>query len=344
MAANPQPAGDGPVVVVTGASAGVGRAVARAYGRRGARVGLIARNEDGLRAAAREVEEAGGRALVLPTDVADAEAVERAAARVAAELGPIDIWVNDAMASVLAPLWRIEAGEFRRTTEVTYLGQVHGTMAALRRMLPSDRGTIVQVGSALAYRGIPLQSAYCGAKHAVRGFTDALRCELRHEGSNVRVVTVHLPALNTTQFDLVRTRLPRHPRPVAPVFQPEVAADAIVWAADHPHRREVWVGGSTVLTIIGNRIAPWLADWYLARKGVDAQQTDQPVDDRRLHTDYLFQPVPGDHGVHGRFDDESKPASRQLWLTKHRRALLAAGAAGVAAIGAGAGALAAGHR
>ena len=331
-----QPSGGPPVVVVTGASAGVGRAVARAFGRRGARVGLVARNEEGLHAAAREVEAGGGRALVLPADVADAEQVERAAARAAAELGPLDVWVNDAMATILAPLWRIEPREFRRTTEVTYLGQVYGTMAALRRMLPQDHGTIVQVGSALAYRGIPLQSAYCGAKHAVRGFTDALRCELRHEGSNVHVVTVHLPALNTTQFDLVRTRLPRHPRPVAPVYQPEVAADAIVWASEHPHRREVWVGGSTVATIIGNRLAPWLADRYLARTGFDGQQTDQPVDEHRRETDYLFAPVPGDHGFHGEFDGESKDRSVQVWATRHRRALIAAGTAAAAGAGAAA--------
>jgi NADP-dependent 3-hydroxy acid dehydrogenase YdfG len=323
------------VVVITGASAGVGRATAREFGRRGDAVALLARNEDGLRAAAREIDELGGRALAIPTDVADAAQVEAAAERATAELGDIDVWVNDAMASVLAPVWEIEPDELRRVTEVTYLGQVYGTMAALRRMRPRDRGAIVQVGSALAYRGIPLQSAYCGAKHAIRGFTDSVRTELMHTGSGVHVTMVHLPALNTTQFGMVRTRMPRRPRPVAPVYQPEVAARAIVWASEHPERRELWVGGSTAMTILGSRLAPGaLADRYLARTGFDSQQTDQPADEQRRRTDYLFEPLPGDHGAHGEFGAESKDRSRQAWVAERRNALAAAGAAAAGALAA----------
>jgi NADP-dependent 3-hydroxy acid dehydrogenase YdfG len=332
--------GAGRVVVLTGASAGVGRATARMLAQRHARLALLARNEQALAAAVEEVRQAGGEAVAIPTDVADSDQVEAAAGRAEAELGDIDVWINDAMASVFAPVHEIEPDEFRRVTEVTYLGQVYGTMAALRRMRPRDRGTIVNVGSALAYRGIPLQSAYCGAKFGVRGFTDALRTELMHDGSKVKVTMVHLPGLNTTQFGLVRTRLPHTPRPVAPVYQPEVAAEGIVWASEHPERRELWVGGSTVMTIVGNKLAPWLADRYLARTGYKGQQTDRPADEHRRRTDYLERPVPGDHGSHGTFDDEAKARSPQLWLARHRRALAAAGTAGALAAAGGAAALA----
>jgi short-subunit dehydrogenase len=317
-------------VVLTGASAGVGRATAREFGRRGARVALLARNAEALEAAADEVRREGGTALVVPTDVADHEQVEAAAERAEAELGPIDVWVNDAMASVFGRVHDIDPRDFRRVTEVTYLGCVYGTMAALGRMRPRGRGAIVQVGSALAYRGIPLQSAYCGSKHAIKGFTESLRTELLAESSDVHVTMVHLPGLNTTQFGLVRTLLPRTPRPVAPVYQPEIAAKAIVHAADHPQRRAYWVGGSTALAIVGNRVAPWIADRYLARTAIDGQQTNTPADEHRRHTDYLYEPVPGDHGAHGSFDDEAKTRSPQAVLSRHRGAA-AAGAAGIAA-------------
>lgn len=323
-------------MVLTGASAGVGRATARALAREGAQVGLIARDPAQLAATAREVRELGGTPLELALDVADADALEAAAARVEAELGPIDAWINDAMASVLAFVKDVTAAEFARVTATTYLGTVNGTLSALRRMLPRDRGTIVQVGSALAYRGIPLQAPYCGAKHAIKGFTESLRTELLHERSNVRVTMVHLPGLNTTQFGWVRTRLPRTPRPVAPVYQPEVAARAIVWASRHPARRELWVGGSTALTIAGTKLAPGLGDRWLAWRAVDGQQTDERASAERLRTDYLDAPLPGDRGAHGPFDGEATDRSPQLWLTRHRRALWA-GALGALALGAAAG-------
>lgn len=315
------------VIVVTGASSGVGRATARLLGQRGASVGLLARGVDGLEAAAKEVEAAGGRALVLPVDVADAAAVAAAAARVEEELGPIDVWVNDAMTAVLAPVRETTAEEFRRVTEVTYLGYVHGTLAVLPRMLGRDRGVIVQVGSGLSYRAIPLQATYCGAKHAIKGFTEALRVELRHDRSAVKVTMVHLPGLNTPQFDQVRTTLRRHPMPVPPIYQPEVAARAVLWSAEHPRRREVWVGGPTPLVIWGGRLAPGLVDRYLARTGVEAQQTDRPIPPDR--PSYLWEPLPGDRGAHGDFDDRAHPRSLQLELSI-RRPLALAGAAGAA--------------
>lgn len=314
---------DGQVVVITGASAGVGRASARAFARLGASLGLVARGSEGLEATAKEVEAEGGRAAVLAADVADAGQVDEAAARAEEELGPIDVWVNNAMTTVFSPFEQITPEEFRRVTDVTYLGTVNGTLAALVRMRRRDRGTIVQVGSALAYRAIPLQSAYCGAKHAIKGFTESLRCELIHERSNVRVTMVHLPALNTPQFQWCRTRLPGHPQPVPPIYQPEVAAEAIVWAAQHD-RREVFVGASTVATVWTNKIIPGLLDRYLGRTGYGSQQEDRPVAPGRA--DNLLEPIPGDHGAHGPFDDRSHGRSHQLWLTRHRGAVTAAGA------------------
>ena len=316
----------GAVVVVTGASAGVGRASAAAFGEHGAAVALLARGDEGLAMAAKEVERAGGSALVIPTDVADAEQLEAAAERVERELGPIDVWVNDAMTSVFAPLSEIEPDEFRRVTDVTYHGVVFGTMAALRRMRPRDRGAIVQIGSALAYRGIPLQSAYCGAKHAIQGFQDSLRAELFHERSGVRVTMVQLPALNTPQFDWVKSALPNTAQPVPPIYQPEVAGRAVVHAALHPERREYWVGATTAATIVANTIAPGLLDRYLGRTGFESQQTDEP--ERPGRPANLWEPVDAeqDHGMHGRFDDRAHARSAQWWVTTHR-ALLAAGAA-----------------
>ena len=302
-------------VVITGASAGVGRATALAFARRGARIGLLARGVERLNAAAAEVRAAGGEALVLPTDVADPDAVESAAAAVERQFGPIDIWVNDAMATVFARFADITPDEFRRVTEVTYLGFVHGTMAALRRMRARDRGTIVQVGSTLAYRSIPLQSAYCGAKHAIVGFTDSIRSELIHEGSRVHLTVVHMPALNTPQFEWARNKMPRRPQPVPPIFQPEVAAEAIVYAA-HSRRREMEVGGPTVEAILAQKIAPGLLDRYLASRAYAGQQTNEPADPR--HRDNLFAAVPGAYAAHGRFDARARSRSAQLWLDLHR--------------------------
>ena len=313
------------VVVITGASAGVGRAVVREFARRGAHVGLIARGREGLEAARREVEAAGGRALVCPVDVADANAVEAATATVERDLGPIDIWINNAMVSVFSPITEMTSEDYRRVTEVTYLGAVHGTLAALKRMLPRDRGTIVQVGSALAYRSIPLQSAYCAAKAAMRGFTDSLRCELVHDGSKVHVTMVQLPALNTPQFDWTKTSLPRKAQPVPPIFQPEVAARAIHWAA-HQKRREVLVGFPAMKAILGNKIIPGLLDQYLGRTGYDAQQTEVPEEAGKPND--LHEPVDGDrdYGAHGRFDARAKDFSAQVWLNQNRGPLaLAAG-------------------
>jgi short-subunit dehydrogenase len=321
----------GKVVVVTGASAGVGRAVVAEFARQGASIGLIARGQERLEATRREVEELGGKALVLPTDVADAQQVEAAAERVERELGPIDVWVNDAMTTIFAPFLEITAEEFKRATEVTYLGQVYGTMAALKRMHPRNRGSIVQVGSALAFRSIPLQSPYCGAKHAIVGFTDSIRSELIHDGSAVHITAVMLPAMNTPQFSWCRTRLPRHPQPVPPIFQPEVAARAIVWAAGHK-RREVYVGWPTVEAIYAQEIAPSFADRYLAKHGFEGQQTPDPVAPGR--PDNLFEPVQGDYSAHGIFGDRAKSRSAQssidlelMNLTRHRGLVAFAGMA-----------------
>jgi len=319
-------------VVITGASAGIARATARLYGARGANVGLIARGQAGLDGAAQDVIEAGGQALAVPTDVADHAQVEKAATEIEAQFGPIDVWINVAFASVFAPFAEITPDEFRRVTEVSYLGFVHGTMAALSRMRPRGAGTIVQVGSALSERAIPLQSAYCGAKHAINGFTESLRCELLHEGSNVHVTVVQMPAVNTPQFSWVLSRLPRHPQPVPPIYQPEVAAHGVLFAADHPERKQYWVGGSTAATLLAQKVAPALLDRYLAKTGFDAQQTKQEVP-AGSRPDNLFDPVDrpegSDHGAHGAFDDRSHQRSWQLWMSHHPAVtgVVAAGAA-----------------
>ena len=315
------------VVVITGASAGVGRATARAFARRGAGLGLIARDVEALQATCRDVEALGGQALLCVADVAQPGQVESAAALIEDRLGPIDVWVNNAMVTVVSPIAELDADEVRRVTEVTYLGTAHGTLAALRRMRVRNRGTIVQVGSALAYRAIPLQAPYCGAKFAIRGFTDALRSELMHDRSRIHVTMVQMPALDTPQFDWCRTRMPREPRPVPPVFEPEVAARAIVWAAHH-RRRELFVGASTYKAVWANKLIPGVLDRYLARFGYASQQSRTPVGLDR--SDNLFEPVSGDRGAHGRFGAESHQASVALWLTTHRTMLLV-GLAGFAA-------------
>ncbi|HST49965.1 SDR family oxidoreductase [Jatrophihabitans sp.] len=319
-------------VVVTGASGGIGRATAVAFAARGGTVALIARGEKGLAGAAAEVERAGARALVVPTDVADCDQVFAAAARIEEEAGPVDVWVNSAFTSVFAPFAQIKPAEFRRVTEVSYLGYVYATMAALQHMRPRDRGTIVQVGSALAYRGIPLQTAYCGAKHAIQGFHEALRCELLHDKSNIRVTMVQMPAVNTPQFDWVLSRLPRHAQPVPPIYQPELAARAVVYAADHPGRREYWVGSSTVGTLAANAVAPGLLDRYLARTGFKSQQTGEPQQPDAPSN--LWEPADGpdghDFGAHGDFDDTAHRRDAQLWASHHHGAL-AAGAGGLLA-------------
>src|SRR5215475_3667280 len=312
------------VVVVTGASAGVGRATVRAFARGGAHVGLIARDTEGLHVAAREVDQLGGKGLAVPADVADANQVEAAAARIENELGPIEVWVNNAMTTIFGRVTDVTPEEFRRATEVTYLGTVYGTMAALRRMVPRNSGKIIQMGSALAYRSIPLQAAYCGAKHAIAGFTDSLRCELIHDRKNIHLTMVQLPAINTPQFTWCRSKMPRHPQPVPPIFQPEVAAERIVWASHH-YRREVFVGAPTVIAIEANKIAPALADHYLASTGFDSQQTGEEVPKNR--PDNLFAPLPGDFGAHGVFGQQAHEKAATTWLSQHKGITALAGIA-----------------
>ncbi len=314
-----------PVVVVTGSSAGLGRAIAHAFAKRGAHLGLIARNPEALNAAKEECEALGGQALALPLDISDAEAVEAAASRVEEAFGPIDIWVNDAMVSVFSPVKEMEAADYRRVTEVLYLGFVHGTLAALKRMLPRDRGCIIQIGSALSYRSIPLQSAYCACKHAINGFTDSLRCELHHDNSNVKVTTVQMPAMNTTQFDWVKNRMPNDTQPVPPIFDPELTAEVVVSAglARNP-RREYWVGSPTVMAIVGQKFIPGLLDKYLGKTGYKSQQiSNEPKNPNAPNN--LYEYVPGIHSARGKFGDRSTRSSAEIWLSLHRGLITLAG-------------------
>jgi NAD(P)-dependent dehydrogenase (short-subunit alcohol dehydrogenase family) len=319
-------------VVITGGTAGIGRATAREFARHGCNVAVLARGKDGLDATARDIEQLGGKALAIPTDVADWNAVESAADRVERELGPIDIWVNNAFAGIFSRFMDVTPEEYERVTAVTYLGQVNGTRAALKRMLPRDKGAIVLVGSALAYRGIPLQSAYCGAKHAIQGFIDSVRCELLHAKANVTITMVQMPGVNTPQFDWIRAKLPGEPRPVGKVYQPEVAGRAIYFAA-HDGRKEMLVGLPTVEAVWGNKVASSLLDEYLAAAGFDAQQRPEPVSPDRQ--DNLFDPVPGDHGAHGSFDAEAVDSSAELWASEHKLALGVAALATAAVAGVG---------
>jgi NAD(P)-dependent dehydrogenase (short-subunit alcohol dehydrogenase family) len=321
------------VVVVTGSSAGLGRAIAHGFAKRGASVGLIARNPEALDAAKEECEALGGKALVLPTDVSDAGAVEAAASRVEEEFGPIDIWVNDAMVSVFSPVKEMEASDYKRVTDVLYLGFVHGTMAALKRMLPRDRGTIIQIGSALSYRSIPLQSAYCACKHAINGFTDSLRCELHHDNSNVKLTAVQMPAMNTTQFGWVKNRMPNNPQPVPPIFEPELAAEVVVAAglARQP-RREYWVGSPTVMAIVGQKFIPGLLDWYLGKTGYKSQQI--PNDPKDPSTpDNLYNFVPGAHSTRGKFTHRSSTSSAEIFASLHLGVVALSAAVALTAIG-----------
>jgi NADP-dependent 3-hydroxy acid dehydrogenase YdfG len=313
-------------VVVTGCSAGLGRAIAHAFAREGARIGLLARDLERLEAVKREVEELGGEGLVLVTDVAFPEQVEHAANQVEEAFGPIDIWVNNAMTSVFSPFKEMTAEEFKRVTEVTYLGTVYGTSAALSRMMPRNNGVVVQVGSALSDRSIPLQSAYCGAKHAVRGFTDSIRSELMHDKSEVHLTMVQMPALNTPQFSWVMSRLPNKPQPVPPIYQPEVGAEAVVWAAHH-QRRELYVGLPVLKAMWGNKLFAWFADWYLSRRGYEGQQTDEAAPKDRPSN--LWHTVPGPYGAHGEFDNAARSKSAQLWLDERKWWALGIAAAGV---------------
>jgi NAD(P)-dependent dehydrogenase (short-subunit alcohol dehydrogenase family) len=327
----------GLVVVVTGASAGLGRAVAHAFARKGARIGLLARNPEALEACRQECEVLGGEGLVVPTDVSIAEQVEAAASRVEEAFGPIDVWVNDAMVSVFSPVKEMEAEDYKRVTDVLYLGFVHGTLAALRRMMRREngrgKGTIIQIGSALSYRSIPLQSAYCAAKHAINGFTDSLRCELIHDGSEVKITSVHMPAMNTTQFQWVKNRLPNDAQPVPPIYDPELAARVVVAAglAKQP-RREYWVGAPTIAAIVGQRIAPGLLDRYLGKTGYDSQQIKGEPRDPTAPND-LYNYVPGVHSARGRFGGRSKRTSAEIFVTLHRTWFMAAAALVLAAGG-----------
>jgi short-subunit dehydrogenase len=306
------------IAVVTGATAGVGRAVVRRFAKEGAYIGLLARGKEALENAKKEVEDAGGKAIAIPTDVAKWEQVEEAAKKVEEEFGSIDIWINNAMTSVFAPLKDITEKEFHRVTEVTYLGTVYGTMAALRRMLPRNKGSIVQVGSALSYRSIPLQSAYCGAKHGIRGFTNSLRSELIHDKSNIKLTMVQLPAVNTPQFIWVKNKLPKKPQPVPPIYEPEIPAEAIYYAA-HNNRREIFVGISTVKTILGNKILPGFLDHYLAKNGYSGQQTNEMRD--KNQKDNLWEPLSGDYGAHGNFSDRTRKESPELWASENKKVI-----------------------
>ena len=321
------------VIVVTGASAGLGRAIAQTFAKKeGARIALIARGQDRLESAKRDIEKLGGEALILPADVADASAIEAAAEKVESEFGPIDVWVNNAMTSVFSPIKEMTAAEFKRVTDVTYLGFVNGSLAALKRMLPRDRGVIIQVGSALAYRGIPLQAAYCASKHAIQGFVDSLRSELIHDRSHVQVTMVQMPAMNTPQFNWVKSRLAKRAQPVPPIYQPEIGAEAVVYASRHP-RREIFVGMPTVKAIIGNRLFPGILDHYLAHTAFEGQQTEEPEDPNRPFN--LYEPVPGDYGAHGRFSEKAHASSPQLWTDLHRNALISLALCGLVAVGLG---------
>ena len=321
------------VVVVTGSSAGLGRAIAHGFAKRGACLGLIARNPEALQAAKEECEALGGKALVLPVDVSDSEAVDAAASKVEEEFGPIDVWVNDAMVSVFSPVKEMEASDYKRVTDVLYLGFVHGTLAALKRMLPRDRGTIIQIGSALSYRSIPLQSAYCACKHAINGFTDSLRCELHHDNSNVKVTAVQMPAMNTTQFDWVKNRMPNDTQPVPPIYEPELAAEVVVAAglAKNP-RREYWVGTPTVAAIVGQKFIPGLLDLYLGKTGYKSQQIpNEPKDPNAPNN--LYDYVPGKHSARGKFADRSTMTSIEVAVVLHRNWFVLGAAALLTAVG-----------
>jgi short-subunit dehydrogenase len=319
------------VIVVTGASAGLGRSIVRAFAKQGAKVALIARGEDGLKAAKKEVEETGGEALVIPMDVSDAAGFDNAANMIEEKLGPIDIWINNAMVSVFGPLKKMTADEFKRVTDVTYLGQVYGTMSALKKMLPLNKGKIILIGSALAYRGIPLQSAYCGAKHGIHGFFESLRSELIHDKSNVQLSMVQMPAMNTTQFSFVKNYLPNKPKPMGAIFEPEAAARAVIYAAKHDER-EIYYGFSTFKTVLGNKVLPGWLDKYLAETCYEGQQTDEP--DNKNRANNLWEPIPGDHGARGPFNKTAKGFSPLFIAKKHKWMAVAAVSALVIGIGA----------